>query len=67
MSHQHTPTRDFRANYQRCTLLAGRGLLAGIGLTMALFIANLSISESLIDSAKSGGAPPEDLGLDFCA
>ena len=38
----------------RWTLLAGGGLLAGIGFTMALFIANLSFSERLIDSAKLG-------------
>lgn len=35
-------------------LLAGGGLLAGIGFTMALFIANLAFSASLIDSAKLG-------------
>jgi NhaA family Na+:H+ antiporter len=35
-------------------LLAGGGLLAGIGFTMALFIASLAFSESLIDSAKLG-------------
>ncbi|BAN46467.1 Na(+)/H(+) antiporter NhaA [Metapseudomonas resinovorans NBRC 106553] len=35
-------------------LLAGGGLLAGIGFTMALFIANLAFPESLIDSAKLG-------------
>lgn len=34
--------------------LAGGGLLAGIGFTMALFIANLSFGEDLIDSAKLG-------------
>jgi NhaA family Na+:H+ antiporter len=34
--------------------LAGGGLLAGIGFTMALFIANLAFSESLIASAKLG-------------
>lgn len=34
--------------------LAGGGLLAGIGFTMALFIANLSFGENLIDSAKLG-------------
>ena len=34
--------------------LAGGGLLAGIGFTMALFIANLSFSENLVDSAKLG-------------
>jgi NhaA family Na+:H+ antiporter len=35
-------------------LLAGGGLLAGIGFTMALFIANLAFSKSLIDGAKLG-------------
>lgn len=35
-------------------LLAGGGLLAGIGFTMALFIANMAFSENLIDSAKLG-------------
>ena len=35
-------------------LLAGGGLLAGIGFTMALFIANLALSKTLIDSAKLG-------------
>jgi NhaA family Na+:H+ antiporter len=36
------------------SLLAGGALLAGIGFTMALFIANLAFSKSLIDSAKLG-------------
>jgi NhaA family Na+:H+ antiporter len=35
-------------------LLAGGGLLAGIGFTMALFIANLAFSQSLIEAAKLG-------------
>jgi len=35
-------------------LLAGGGMLAGIGFTMALFIANLGFSKDLIDSAKMG-------------
>jgi NhaA family Na+:H+ antiporter len=35
-------------------ILLGGGLLAGIGFTMALFIANLAFSRSLIDSAKLG-------------
>jgi NhaA family Na+:H+ antiporter len=35
-------------------ILAGGGLLAGIGFTMALFIANLSFGENLIGSAKLG-------------
>lgn len=35
-------------------LLVGGSFLAGIGFTMALFIANLGFNESLIDSAKLG-------------
>jgi NhaA family Na+:H+ antiporter len=35
-------------------LVAGGGLLAGIGFTMALFIANLAFSNNLIDGAKLG-------------
>jgi NhaA family Na+:H+ antiporter len=35
------------------TLAAG-GMLAGIGFTMALFIANLAFSPSLINSARLG-------------
>lgn len=35
-------------------LLGGGGLLAGIGFTMALFIANLAFGKSLIDEAKLG-------------
>ena len=35
-------------------LLAGGSLLAGIGFTMALFIANIGFDKSLIDSAKLG-------------
>jgi len=35
-------------------LLAGGSLLAGIGFTMALFIANMAFGKSLIDSAKLG-------------
>lgn len=35
-------------------LLAGSSLLAGVGFTMALFIANLAFSESLINAAKLG-------------
>lgn len=35
-------------------LLGGGSMLAGIGFTMALFIANMAFSESLIDSAKLG-------------
>ncbi|WP_415902130.1 Na+/H+ antiporter NhaA [Neptuniibacter sp. QD29_5] len=35
-------------------LLVGGGFLAGIGFTMALFIANIAFSENLIDSAKLG-------------
>jgi NhaA family Na+:H+ antiporter len=35
-------------------LLTGGALLAGIGFTMALFIANLALSGSVLDSAKLG-------------
>lgn len=35
-------------------LLAGGSLLAGIGFTMALLIANMAFNESLIESAKLG-------------
>ncbi|MGR9073332.1 MAG: Na+/H+ antiporter NhaA [Gammaproteobacteria bacterium] len=35
-------------------LLVGGGLLAGIGFTMALFIANIAFDKSLIDDAKLG-------------
>ena len=35
-------------------LLAGGSLLAGIGFTMALFVANIAFGKSLIDSAKLG-------------
>lgn len=34
--------------------IAGGGLLAGIGFTMALFIANLAFTESLMNSVKLG-------------
>ena len=35
-------------------LIAGGGMLAGIGFTMALFIANLAFDQALLDSAKLG-------------
>lgn len=35
-------------------LIAGGSLLAGIGFTMALFIANIAFDKSLIDAAKLG-------------
>ncbi len=35
-------------------LLAGGGLLAGIGFTMALFIADLALDDALINAAKLG-------------
>ena len=34
--------------------MVGGRLLAGIGFTMALFIANLAFSESLVGNAKLG-------------
>ena len=36
------------------TMLAGGALLAGIGFTMALFIADLAFDDALIDAAKLG-------------
>jgi NhaA family Na+:H+ antiporter len=36
------------------SLLFGGSLLAGIGFTMALFIANIAFDKSLVDSAKLG-------------
>ena len=36
------------------TMLVGGGLLAGIGFTMALFIADLAFDDALIDAAKLG-------------
>ena len=35
-------------------LLAGGGFLAGIGFTMALFIADIAFDASLLDNAKLG-------------
>jgi NhaA family Na+:H+ antiporter len=35
-------------------MLAGGGLLAGIGFTMALFIADLAFDDALINAAKLG-------------
>jgi NhaA family Na+:H+ antiporter len=35
-------------------MLAGGGLLAGIGFTMALFIADLAFDNALINAAKLG-------------
>jgi NhaA family Na+:H+ antiporter len=35
-------------------LMAGGGMLAGIGFTMALFIAHLAFDQELLDSAKLG-------------
>jgi NhaA family Na+:H+ antiporter len=35
-------------------LITGGGMLAGIGFTMALFIANLAFDQALLDSAKLG-------------
>ena len=43
-----------RPSDQSWGLLAGSGLLAGIGFTMALFIANLAFDQSAIDAAKLG-------------
>jgi NhaA family Na+:H+ antiporter len=36
------------------SLLIGGSLLAGIGFTMALFIANMAFDQSLIESTKLG-------------
>ena len=36
------------------SVIAAGGVLAGIGFTMALFIANLAFDYSLIDAAKLG-------------
>jgi NhaA family Na+:H+ antiporter len=35
-------------------MLTGGGLLAGIGFTMALFIADLAFDDALINAAKLG-------------
>lgn len=35
-------------------ILAGGGILAGIGFTMAMFIADLALDEALLDAAKIG-------------
>jgi NhaA family Na+:H+ antiporter len=35
-------------------MLTGGGMLAGIGFTMALFIANLAFSDDHVDAAKVG-------------
>jgi NhaA family Na+:H+ antiporter len=43
-----------RASDLSWELLAGGSLLAGIGFTMALFIAQLAFSKDLIDAAKLG-------------
>jgi NhaA family Na+:H+ antiporter len=43
-----------RASDLSWELLAGGALLAGIGFTMALFIAHLAFSKDLIDAAKLG-------------
>jgi NhaA family Na+:H+ antiporter len=50
-AHTGIATRPPDLNW---TLLAAGGLLAGIGFTMALFIANLAFSPSLINAAKLG-------------
>lgn len=47
----HIATRPQELSWRS---LAGGSLLAGIGFTMALFIANMSFGNSLIDSAKLG-------------
>ncbi|GAA5194718.1 Na+/H+ antiporter NhaA [Ferrimonas gelatinilytica] len=47
----HIATRPPELSWR---LLAGGSLLAGIGFTMALFIANMAFDNSLIDSAKLG-------------
>jgi NhaA family Na+:H+ antiporter len=47
----HIATRPTELSWR---LLIGGSLLAGIGFTMALFIANIAFEKSLIDSAKLG-------------
>jgi NhaA family Na+:H+ antiporter len=40
-------------------LMAGGGMLAGIGFTMALLIANLAFDQELLDSAKLDSSLPQ--------